>query len=488
MQELLKTSTQISDLLFKDNLYGRFKGKDYSEFTDQTHSKQFKEFTNRYPVVLSTTHSILNSASKPLDYIIIDESSQVDIITASLAFSLCKNVVIVGDTRQLSHIVPDQLREVSDQKIKEYGISHEYDYSKNNIIRPLELIYGENLPQTLLREHYRCNPRIIGFCNRKFYRDELVLMRNEPKDGYKPGEDPLMIYRTAPGNHQRQRMNERQIAVIKGEVLEDCSCVTEEIGIITPYRDQANILTDILCRETEMIADTIHKFQGKEKDVIIFSIVANEINDFIDSPELINVAVSRAKERFILVMPHSYQLTHGSNIGDLIRYIKYCYPDAVVDSKIISHFDILYNEYSDVLKDFRKQVYGKTGFISENIIFQLLNDLIDEYSEFSGLKVSQHYPLFMLIRDTEGFTEREKSFCRHPRAHVDFLITNRCDNSIVLAIEVDGHAFHSGEKQKERDSIKDMALRKNSIELLRLNTTSSREKDLIVSKLFSIIK
>mgnify|MGYP001225384274 CR=1 FL=1 len=47
---------------------------------------------------------------------------------------------------------------------------------------------------------------------------------------------------------------------------------------------------------------TVHKFQGREKDVIIMSVVSNQINDFIDDPHLINVAVSRAKKKFYLVV------------------------------------------------------------------------------------------------------------------------------------------------------------------------------------------
>lgn len=42
---------------------------------------------------------------------------------------------------------------------------------------------------------------------------------------------------------------------------------------------------------------TVHKFQGREKEVIIMSVVSNQINDFIDDPHLINVAVSKAKKK-----------------------------------------------------------------------------------------------------------------------------------------------------------------------------------------------
>ena len=70
-------------------------------------------------------------------------------------------------------------------------------------------------------------------------------------------------------------------------------------------------------------ADTIHKYQGREKDIIIFNTVCSQINEFIDNPNLINVAVSRAVNEFIVVKPKLMKLPHGTNIGDLIRYMCY---------------------------------------------------------------------------------------------------------------------------------------------------------------------
>ena len=62
-----------------------------------------EEFTADYPVILSTTYSLVSSLSAEYqyDYVIIDEASQVDIATGALAFSCAKKVVIVGDLKQL---------------------------------------------------------------------------------------------------------------------------------------------------------------------------------------------------------------------------------------------------------------------------------------------------------------------------------------------------------------------------------------------------
>lgn len=65
--------------------------------------------------------SCLNSIE--YKYLIIDESSQVDIIKSAVCFSRCRNVVVVGDSMQLTHIVDKQSQEAAEQFQKEYHIS-----------------------------------------------------------------------------------------------------------------------------------------------------------------------------------------------------------------------------------------------------------------------------------------------------------------------------------------------------------------------------
>lgn len=489
LKELLRTCSELSAVLFRDSLYQRYSQKNDQRFTTGNYKDelQFSAFVKRYPVILSTTHSILNSVSEPLDYIIIDESSQVDIITASLAFSVCRNVVIVGDEQQLPHIVTDAVAGKADELTGQFQIPAEYDYVRKNIIASLSDLYGDIVPRTLLREHYRCNPLIIGFCNRKYYQGKLIVMKEEPAAGYDVSSYPVRIFRTAPGIHGRNKINERQIAVIRDEILPHCrDTPSNEIGIISPYRNQANEIAGLLCKENEMESDTIHKFQGREKRKIIFSTVSNQITEFMDKAELINVAVSRAIDQFIMVIPHSYELTHGSNIGDLIRYIEHWNPYGTVDSNIISYFDLLQDAHSPSLDDFKKKIKGNSRFESENIIEEVINKVLSENTLYSGFYVRRGYPLYLMTPNKDGLTQREIEFSNHRLAHVDFLIINRCDNSFVLAIEVDGYNYHSQAKQQERDAIKNKVLALNGIELLRLSTRGYQEEDKIRDKLQAI--
>lgn len=59
------------------------------------------------------------------DYLIIDESSQVDLVTAVLSLSFAKNVVIVGDLKQLSNVVTNENAIKSDEIWLKYHISNE---------------------------------------------------------------------------------------------------------------------------------------------------------------------------------------------------------------------------------------------------------------------------------------------------------------------------------------------------------------------------
>lgn len=109
------------------------------------------------------------------------------------------------------------------------------------------------------------------------------------EDDGKP--DTLCAIKTVPGHHARKHYNQREIDVIRDEVIAHLPEQTD-IGIITPY----NVQVDELSRQLPAIESaTVHKFQGREKDTIIMSVVDDQITEFSDDPNLLNVAISRAK-------------------------------------------------------------------------------------------------------------------------------------------------------------------------------------------------
>ena len=110
--------------------------------------------------------------------------------------------------------------------------------------------------------NYRCHPKIIQFCNQRFYGGELLPMTID-----KGEEDVLQVIQTVKGNHAREHFNQREIDVIVQEVMPLCAG-KGSVGIITPYRTQAEAINRVLGKD---IASTVHKYQGRECDTIIMS-------------------------------------------------------------------------------------------------------------------------------------------------------------------------------------------------------------------------
>jgi superfamily I DNA and/or RNA helicase len=494
-KELIETYADISAKLFRDSLYKRYSNKTRGNYTVKSYKLRFKEFIQEYPVILSTTHSIISSVTENylFDYIIIDEASQVDLVTASLALACCKNVVIVGDVKQLPQIVSSDIEKFSNEMFYKNTLDEAYNYSKYSIIASLMKLYGDNLPRTLLSEHYRCHPKIIRFCNEKYYNNELIVMTEESSK-----DIPLKLYKTAPGNHARREnidnekgwYNIRQIEVIKDEILGQSNAQYKEaskIGIICPYRKQVTE-TNRLIGKSQLEVDTVHKFQGREKNTIIFSTVANEINNFIDDANLINVAVSRAVKELIVVTSNKVFRQHGTNIGDLIRYIQYnSFDNAVIESKKVSVFDLLYSEYSEKLLSYMTHKKRVSEYESENLMYSVIEEVL-VIPKFSSFKCVLHVPLKYIVKDFSRLNIEEKNFAQNPWTHVDFLIFNKLDKEPVLVVEVDGHKYHNNnEKQRVRDAMKDKILEQINLPILRITTNESGEKEKLIKKLEEVI-
>lgn len=428
------------------------------------------EFTADYPVILSTTYSLVSSLSAEYqyDYVIIDEASQVDIATGALAFSCAGKAVIVGDLKQLPNVVDGETRRKVDAIFAEYALPDAYCYAAHSLLSSAAEVFPD-APRVLLREHYRCHPEIIGFCNKRFYNNELIIMTKSQ------GERPLAVYRTAPGNHARDHLNERQMDVIEKEVIPSLRLdAGQNLGIVTPYRKQADALKERFDEKNENIkSDTVDKFQGQERTAMIFSTVDNEIGDFVSNPNRLNVAVSRAIREFIVVTDGNDN-DKTSPIHDLIGYIKY-HNYEVIDSEIRSVFDYLYKGY-ELARETVLKKYGRLSeYDSENLMYGVIQEVLEK-DEFSQYDVAMHVPLRHLLSNVSKLSDEECRFTLNRGSHVDFLIFSKMDYQPVLAVEVDGYAYHAAnEKQQARDKKKDGILKKYGIPLERFTTTGSGE-------------
>lgn len=460
------TLRQLSLKFLKSAIATQYKGRTRTLFYRNTIKQHSDEFLQEYPIVLSTTYSAKSCISKDMvfDYVIMDEASQVDIATGALALSCAENAVIVGDDKQLPNVIEGRTMQVLRDIETAHGIDDKYRMTTHSFLKSCTEVFSD-APSTLLREHYRCSPKIIEFCNKMFYDNELQIMTKD-----RDNEKTLGAMLTAPGNHARGHINQREIDVISQEIM-PLQPDNQSVGIITPYRDQAFAINRQLHRD---IASTVHKFQGRECDAIIMSMVDNEPTSFSDDANLLNVAISRAKSELCIVATGN-QIPGDSILGQLIGYIRYN-NFQVEDSSLHSVFDLLYKEYTEQRLKFQSKLKDHQGELSENLIFNTLTEALAE-CETRNVKILVHYPLSRLIASQEGLSEEQRNFINSTLSHVDFLLYNDITKQPLLCIEVDGWQYHHTEVQKHRDLLKDAILAHDGLKLVRLSTTSIVTKE-----------
>jgi very-short-patch-repair endonuclease len=466
---LLESLTAGSMRFLKRHLHENI--QDSQTFDAETYRRDFDAFLKRFPIIGSSTHSIVNSMATGamLDYVLIDEASQQDIVPGILALGCAKNLIIVGDRRQLAHIPV---------KLGLAAPAEEYDCEKYSLLDSSIDVFKQTLPRTLLKEHYRCHPRIIQFCNQQFYENELIPMTQGG------GEEPLSLLVTAKGNHTRRNTNLRELDSLL-KTLEDggepVGFDGDSRGFIAPFR--AQVILSGSCLPADFVKDTVHKFQGRECDEIVFSTVLDKKResqarlDFVDDARMVNVAVSRAKNRFTLVTGDEVFAASNGPVAALVRYVEY-YADEkqVLRAPVVSAFDLLYREYDQSLERLNARLRpGDSRFKSEQIVAQVLRDAMSRAS-LRALTFHTQIALNQVASSTNTtLTAREQAFMRNG-ASCDFVLYFKVGKMPLGVIEVDGGS-HDKPEQAERDALKNNILEKSNVPLLRLRTVESRIED-----------
>ena len=252
----------------------------------------------------------------------------------------------------------------------------------------------------------------------------------------------------------------------------------------------------------------MHKFQGREKEAIIYSSVidakASQLGgvSFIDDPKLLNVLVSRAKSKLRFItnpdLPKDAWYSH-----QLIDYIKRHSSNGYQQSEVVSLFDTLYKNYSSSLRKVAEKARSKkkrssgrsqAAFVSEELIYGLLEEqLADE--NYRLLKLEYQ----VLLRDVVprdwlsrsyrqlGPSSEELSFIKNGSS-ADFVLSNKVTGRVLGVVEVDGFQFHDNNPaQLDRDALKNSILTKLGIPLLRLSTVGSNERATVANFLESIV-
>lgn len=148
----------------------------------------------------------------------------------------------------------------------------------------------------------------------------------------------------------------------------------------------------------------------------------------------------------------------------------------MIESAFYSVFDLLYKGYAQQRRAFLQKHRKISEYDSENLLYVVI-ELVLQTPEFLSVDCAIHMSLVNILKEYSLPDDEETAYARNPLTHVDFLLFRRMDKSPLLAVEVDGTAFHAPDSaQAERDQKKNRIFEKSGILLLRLRTDGSGEK------------
>ena len=259
------------------------------------------------------------------DVVVIDEASMLALPMSYYGAGLAaKHVVVAGDFRQLPPIIMSK-DDLAIEWLKQ-DVFH-----KAGIVKAVE---QRSFPDSLvsLKKQYRMCEEICSVINRLFYKDnplETVPPASGPSEQSFPlGSSKLLYINTAPyhpwtslkvGTYSRYNMFHALLLRNIASYLKQQE-YPENVGVISPYSAQTRLikrmLDECLGEQDVIIASTVHRFQGNEKDSIFIDLTdstGTKPSKFVratnfeeDGTRLLNVALSRAKQHIILVANFDY--------------------------------------------------------------------------------------------------------------------------------------------------------------------------------------
>ncbi|MGH2718196.1 MAG: AAA domain-containing protein, partial [Actinomycetota bacterium] len=289
------------------------------------------------------------------DRVLIDEASMAQPPQVVLAASLATRgpgaaMAIFGDFRQLGPVVQSWARPVKQWLGRDV-------FELNGLVRSVD-----TTPLlSVLDIQYRMHPKIMGLVNGPSYGGRLkpgpaVLSAGSAlaKSAPCPGEPVAWIdigefgARGFP-THTHSRLNPMSAWLALQVALTMLGSGTAEVGIVTPYRDQARLLR-LLVRAAGVAervhTGTIHRFQGGERDAIILDLVDSAplspgmLFRSDDGLRLLNVAITRARGKLVCLSDSSYlkRGTAGQSpvwaiLANLCREAAPIEPSSVIDAR-----------------------------------------------------------------------------------------------------------------------------------------------------------
>jgi DNA replication ATP-dependent helicase Dna2 len=240
-----------------------------------------KERLQQARIVAATAHrasTIPYLRTRAFEMTIVDEAGQ---LTEPLTLGLIlrsRRFVLIGDDRQLPPVVRTR------------GLAQSM----------FERLKKDSAALTLLDTQYRMHPQIMDVSNRLFYDGRLRAgigeHDREPPDGL-----PVVFIPVDTHCEGRSNLDEAQVVLdLVRSFISDNGISPESIGVVSPFRAQVVLLRQIL-DGTGVAVDTVERFQGGERDIMILSFVRSRGTGFVFDDRRLNVAITRARRKLVLV-------------------------------------------------------------------------------------------------------------------------------------------------------------------------------------------
>ncbi|MFD0656784.1 DEAD/DEAH box helicase [Thermocatellispora tengchongensis] len=270
------------------------------------------------PVVSTTCASFdrvfSHLTQEALGWLFIDESGQAAPQLAAGAIWRSRRVVVVGDPLQLEPVVT--LPFAAQQALRRtYGVRDERWLPGRTSVQQLAdranrygtYLPGEDEPVWVgapLRVHRRCDQPMFDVSNAIAYDGLMVYGKPEQPPLQLPESTWIDVAGTSGGGHWIPEEGDALVRVLRRLAREEVS--PDDIFVISPFRDVVRGLGQVIRQFPGLTARTVHTTQGKEADVVILVLGGDPRRPRAKGwaakrPNLLNVAVSRAKRRLYVI-------------------------------------------------------------------------------------------------------------------------------------------------------------------------------------------
>ncbi|CRF31567.1 DNA helicase [Brachyspira suanatina] len=249
----------------------------------------------------------IEETDEAYDLVIIDEVSKNTLPEILMPASFAKKVILVGDPNQL----PPVFCRNEIETMNEIDINLQETLIENSLVDRLFKNSDRDTMFGMLDTQYRMEAKIGDIVSRFFYNGEL-----KNATAYCDDESIYWIdYHTNekfPNNYRGELYNPIEIDLINNSIENLNTNANTSIAIITPYKKQKyeirkKIKNNENLKHLNIKIDTIDAFQGKEADIVYFSVVRNTGSaKFFSNIKRLNVAISRAKNRLYMVGMSKY--------------------------------------------------------------------------------------------------------------------------------------------------------------------------------------